>query len=68
LFFLSTLLQLDEVEIERSLAPYIEPDRQSCLECGKELVDSFLLKTFGHEVCDKCKETEKDGKHELITR
>ena len=27
-----------------------------------------MLRTFEYEVCDKCKDTEKDGKHELITK
>ena len=27
-----------------------------------------MLRTFDYEVCDKCKDTEKDGKHELITK
>ena len=32
------------------------------------MADSFLFRTFDLEVCDKCKDTEKDGKHELITK
>ena len=39
-----------------------------CEECGEELADSHLFRNFNLEVCDKCKETEKDGKHELITK
>ena len=27
-----------------------------------------MFRNFNLEVCDKCKETEKDGKHELITK
>ena len=54
--------------MERELAPVIEPDRPTCLECRDELVDSFLFKTFDLEVCDKCRDTEKDGKHELVTQ
>ncbi len=49
-------------------APVVEPDRPKCLECKDELADSYLFRTFDFEVCDKCKETEKDGKHELITK
>ena len=49
-------------------APVVEPDRPHCLECQEELADSYLFRTFDFEVCDKCKETEKDGKHELITK
>jgi len=49
-------------------APVIEPDRPHCLECQEEFADSYLFRNFDYDVCDKCKETEKDGKHELITK
>jgi len=49
-------------------APIIEPDRPQCQECGEDLADSYLFRNFNLEVCDKCKDTEKDGKHELITK
>ena len=49
-------------------APIIEPDRPECLECSEDLADSFLFRTFDVSVCDKCKDTERDGKHELITK
>lgn len=49
-------------------APVLEPDRPECLDCGEDLADSYLFRTFDHEVCDKCRNTEKDGKHELITK
>ena len=40
-----------------------------CEECSEELQgDSYLFKTFDLEVCDKCKDTSKDGKHELIAK
>ena len=55
-----------ELEVEREPAPVIEPDRPTCLECREELADSYLFRTFDHEVCDNCRETEKDGKHELV--
>lgn len=55
-----------ELEVEREPAPVVEPDRPTCLECRDELADSFLFRTFDHEVCDKCRDTEKDGKHELV--
>ena len=43
--------------------------RTRCLECSEELIgDSYLFRTFDLEVCDKCKDTEKDGKHELIAK
>lgn len=49
-------------------APVIEPDRPKCLECSEEIADSYLFQKFDYEVCDKCRDTEKDGKHELITK
>ena len=49
-------------------APIIEPDRSQCEECQEDLADSYLFRNFDLEVCDKCKQTEKDGKHELITK
>ncbi len=49
-------------------APILEPDRPSCLECDDDLADSFLLRTFDLSVCDRCRDTEPDGKHELITK
>jgi hypothetical protein len=55
-----------ELELDREPAPVIEPDRPTCLECRDELADSFLFRTFDLEVCDKCRDTEKDGKHELV--
>jgi len=49
-------------------APVVQPDRPECEECQEALADSYLFRNFGLEVCDKCKNTEKDGKHELITK
>jgi len=49
-------------------APIIEPDRPTCLECSEQFGESYLLTSFDHEVCDKCKDTSRDGKHELITK
>ena len=43
-------------------------DRPCCSDCGEEISDSYLFRTFDVIVCDKCRDTEKDGKHELITR
>ena len=51
------------------LMPDPKDGRPQCEECSEELLgDSYLFKTFDVEVCDKCKETGKDGKHELITK
>jgi len=48
--------------------PVLPPDRPDCVDCGKEFSDSYLFNTFGHNVCDDCRNTEKDGPHELITK
>ena len=49
-------------------APILKPDQPLCLECEKDFPDSYLFRTFDLSVCDNCKDTEKDGKHELITK
>merc|ERR1719229_823243 len=49
-------------------APITKPDRPECEECGEAVAESFLLRTFDLSVCDSCKDTEKEGKHELITK
>merc|ERR1712150_182804 len=66
----------EEDEAERKIAvdpaplmPDPKDGRPQCEECSEELLgDSYHFKTFDVEVCDKCKETGKDGKHELITK
>ena len=43
--------------------------RVRCLECSLELIgDDYLFRKFDLDVCDKCKDTKKDGKHELIAK
>lgn len=37
-----------------------------CLECGDAFADSYLMNSFCHSVCDKCR--DPDGEHALITR
>ena len=49
-------------------APIVEPDQPSCLECKENFGESYLLRNFDYEVCDKFRDTERDGKHELITK
>ena len=49
-------------------APLMPPDQPSCEECDKDFGDSYLLRTFDHPVCDECKNMERDGPHELITK
>nr|ACO15010.1 DNA-repair protein complementing XP-A cells homolog [Caligus clemensi] len=49
---------------ERS-APFIGDGMPECLECEEELSESYLLTTFDHPICDKCKENEHNT---LITK
>ena len=58
----------DRAKIQTIPAPFMESDKPTCLECGENFADSYLLRTFDHECCDKCRDTEKDGKHSLITK
>lgn len=46
----------------------ILPDtrERTCSECNDNYSNSFLLSTFGEEICDQCKDLK--GKHCLVTR
>ena len=48
--------------------PLMPPDQPTCEECDKDFADSYLFRTFDHPVCDECKNMERDGPHELITK
>jgi len=48
--------------------PIMPPDQPSCEDCDKDFADSYLFRTFDHPVCDECKNMERDGPHELITK
>jgi len=48
--------------------PLMPPDLPTCEDCQKDFADSYLFATFSHAVCDECKNMEKDGPHELITK
>jgi DNA-repair protein complementing XP-A cells len=66
----------DEAEAEAGRArvvtaappPLLPPDQPECRECGLRFAESYLLRLFDHEVCDDCRNTEKDGPHQLITK
>lgn len=62
----------DGVQEERMVvslpAPLMPPDQPDCDECGKRFPDSWLFRTFGANVCDDCKDCDKDGPHQLITK
>nr|CAB3267790.1 DNA repair protein complementing XP-A cells homolog [Phallusia mammillata] len=47
-------------------APVIAGDDSICLECDKPFQDSYLLTTYDHQVCDKCRDPEE--KHSVITK
>lgn len=59
---------IKQVVVTSAPPPIMPPDRPDCDDCGKEFADSYLFNTFGHSVCDDCRNTEKDGPHELITK
>jgi len=48
--------------------PILPCDQPTCEMCEKKFSDSYLLRTFDHVVCDNCKDTSKDGEHELIAK
>ena len=63
------LLYSNVTEDPAPLMPDPKDGRPRCTECNEELLgDSYLFKKFDLEVCDKCKNTGKDEKHELITK
>uniref|UniRef100_A0A8C5YZG2 DNA repair protein complementing XP-A cells homolog n=1 Tax=Marmota marmota marmota TaxID=9994 RepID=A0A8C5YZG2_MARMA len=49
-----------------SLGPVMEFDYVICEECGKEFMDSYLMKHFDLATCDNCRDA--DEKHKLITK
>jgi len=48
--------------------PLMPPDQPDCEQCAKPFATSHLLRTFDHPACDECKNMEKDGPHQLITK
>lgn len=54
------------VTIVEKPAAILKSDRPKCEECNEEFADSYLLQTFDHPVCDKCRDNEV--KHSLITK
>jgi len=63
----------DEVTAEEAVItemppPIMPPDQPTCEECDKDFADSYLYNTFDHSVCDDCKDMEREGPHELITK
>jgi len=57
-----------EVVITEAAPPIMPPDQPTCEECEKDFADSYLYTTFDHAVCDDCKDMEREGPHELITK
>nr|XP_039249951.1 DNA repair protein complementing XP-A cells-like [Styela clava] len=47
-------------------APALCGDENICEDCNNKFRESYLLKTFNHPTCDKCKDL--DEKHKLITK
>uniref|UniRef100_H2Z4Z7 XPA C-terminal domain-containing protein n=1 Tax=Ciona savignyi TaxID=51511 RepID=H2Z4Z7_CIOSA len=46
--------------------PVIAGDLTICLDCDKPFLDSYLLSTYNHPACDKCRDVE--DKHSVITK
>jgi len=58
----------EEAVITEMPPPIMPPDQPTCEECDKDFADSYLYTTFDHSVCDDCKDMEREGPHELITK
>lgn len=49
------------------LLDLVEPaEYLDCADCAEQYTESYLMNSFGHSVCDKCR--DPDDKHSLITR
>ncbi|XP_018670863.2 DNA repair protein complementing XP-A cells homolog [Ciona intestinalis] len=59
-------VEAKKMKITEEPAPVIAGDLTICMECDKPFLDSYLLSTYDHPVCDKCKDTE--DKHSVITK
>merc|ERR1712083_1220270 len=57
-----------DIVITEEAPPIMPPDQPTCEECLKDFADSYLFSTFDHSVCDDCKDMEREGPHELITK
>ena len=57
-------------ELPQAKKAKMEKNKLTCEECGKGFSDSYsyLSWSFDHPVCDECKNMERDGPHELITK
>lgn len=58
----------EEPLITEMAPPIMPPDQPTCLLCEKDFADSYLYTSFDHSVCDDCKDMEREGPHELITK
>jgi len=58
----------EKIEIIEQPPPIQPPDQPTCEDCNKDFAQSYLFNTFDHSVCDECKNMERDGPHELITK
>ena len=58
----------EEPVITYMAPPIMPPDQPTCEECDKDFADSYLYTTFDHSICDDCKDMEREGPHELITK
>ena len=56
------------IEIIEQPPPILPPDQPTCEDCNRDFAESYLFNTFEHSVCDECRNMERDGPHELITK
>ena len=50
-----TIPEEEDIQVVKEPAAIVPSDVPNCDECGKPFVESFLLKSFNHPVCDSCK-------------
>ncbi|XP_071743540.1 DNA repair protein complementing XP-A cells homolog [Lepeophtheirus salmonis] len=55
----------DSIEVEGRPAPFIGDGMPECIDCEENFSESYLFTTFGHYVCDGCKENDHNR---LITK
>ncbi|CAB4061383.1 XPA [Lepeophtheirus salmonis] len=55
----------DSIEVEGRPAPFIGDGMPECIDCEDNFSESYLFTTFGHYVCDGCKENDHNR---LITK
>jgi len=58
----------EKIEMIEQPPPVMPPDQPTCEDCDRDFAQSYLYNTFDHNICDECKNMEREGPHELITK